>query len=239
MVGTTGFEPATPCTPCKCATRLRHVPFSRHPGESRDPVLISINAHVCKIPAFAGKTGLLFGFRDHGTELFQLPGQRLQRCPLTVAQARSGGLLGRLRGDIAVAGLGRRLFDHLVLALLAEQLLNALDRIALRVQQVMDGFQNIHVLRTVITPTAAALERPYLRKLGFPETEHMLLDIQILGHLADGAKSARRLAGFFGLLSLLGRLLLFRSILGRDKIDAWLEFAALQWAGLCIHNESP
>ncbi len=26
MVGTTGFEPATPCTPSKCATRLRHVP---------------------------------------------------------------------------------------------------------------------------------------------------------------------------------------------------------------------
>jgi hypothetical protein len=28
MVGETGFEPATPCTPCKCATRLRHSPKS-------------------------------------------------------------------------------------------------------------------------------------------------------------------------------------------------------------------
>src|SRR5215475_13348726 len=26
VVGATGFEPATPCTPCKCATRLRHAP---------------------------------------------------------------------------------------------------------------------------------------------------------------------------------------------------------------------
>ena len=26
LVGTAGFEPATPCTPCKCATRLRHAP---------------------------------------------------------------------------------------------------------------------------------------------------------------------------------------------------------------------
>ena len=26
LVGTTGFEPATPCTPCKCATGLRYVP---------------------------------------------------------------------------------------------------------------------------------------------------------------------------------------------------------------------
>lgn len=27
MVGQTGFEPATPCTPCMCATRLRYCPL--------------------------------------------------------------------------------------------------------------------------------------------------------------------------------------------------------------------
>ena len=26
MVGVAGFELATPCTPCKCATRLRYTP---------------------------------------------------------------------------------------------------------------------------------------------------------------------------------------------------------------------
>src|SRR5665213_2021701 len=26
LVGARGFEPPTPCTPCKCATRLRHAP---------------------------------------------------------------------------------------------------------------------------------------------------------------------------------------------------------------------
>ena len=26
LVGVKGFEPSTPCTPCKCATRLRHTP---------------------------------------------------------------------------------------------------------------------------------------------------------------------------------------------------------------------
>ena len=26
LVGTVGFEPTTPCTPCKCATRLRYAP---------------------------------------------------------------------------------------------------------------------------------------------------------------------------------------------------------------------
>jgi hypothetical protein len=29
LVGTARFELATPCTPCKCATRLRHVPTGR------------------------------------------------------------------------------------------------------------------------------------------------------------------------------------------------------------------
>lgn len=27
LVGTAGFELATPCTPCKCATRLRYAPL--------------------------------------------------------------------------------------------------------------------------------------------------------------------------------------------------------------------
>ena len=27
LVGMTGFEPATTCTPCKCATRLRYIPY--------------------------------------------------------------------------------------------------------------------------------------------------------------------------------------------------------------------
>ena len=27
LVGVKGFEPSTPCTPCKCATRLRHTPI--------------------------------------------------------------------------------------------------------------------------------------------------------------------------------------------------------------------
>ena len=28
LVGVRGLEPPTPCTPCKCATRLRHTPLS-------------------------------------------------------------------------------------------------------------------------------------------------------------------------------------------------------------------
>ena len=29
LVGVAGFELATPCTPCKCATRLRYTPTDR------------------------------------------------------------------------------------------------------------------------------------------------------------------------------------------------------------------
>ena len=37
-VGTTGFEPATPCTPCKCATGLRYVPRKRERETERERV---------------------------------------------------------------------------------------------------------------------------------------------------------------------------------------------------------
>ena len=33
MVGAAGFELATPCTPCKCATRLRYAPKARSIAE--------------------------------------------------------------------------------------------------------------------------------------------------------------------------------------------------------------
>src|SRR5664279_831863 len=37
MVGVKGFEPSTPCTPCKCATRLRHTPSSKNYNRRSDP----------------------------------------------------------------------------------------------------------------------------------------------------------------------------------------------------------
>ena len=40
MVGTARFELATPCTPCKCATRLRYVP---NPDKPENLIL----SHIC------------------------------------------------------------------------------------------------------------------------------------------------------------------------------------------------
>ena len=48
LVGWTGFEPATTCTPCKCATGLRH-----HPILFRWP---HNELFHCKCPAICGTT---------------------------------------------------------------------------------------------------------------------------------------------------------------------------------------
>jgi hypothetical protein len=37
-IGTAGFEPTTPCSQSRCATRLRHVPYTIRIGVSRPPV---------------------------------------------------------------------------------------------------------------------------------------------------------------------------------------------------------
>ena len=47
LVGETGFEPATPCTPCKCATGLRHSPIFRPSGPSRQQYLVPLPVILC------------------------------------------------------------------------------------------------------------------------------------------------------------------------------------------------
>ena len=54
MVGVKGFEPSTPCTPCKCATRLRHTPsafyyslkFRRSSGPDSDHIEVVQACHA-------------------------------------------------------------------------------------------------------------------------------------------------------------------------------------------------
>src|SRR5690606_8689456 len=97
-------------------------------------------------------------------------GQRLDRGKIT---ARDGG-------DKPVA-------IHL------EQLLHALDRISVIVEQMPDALQEIDVLGAVIAPSAAALHRLDLRETSLPETQHMLRQVEIVGNFADGAESVRAL----------------------------------------------
>ena len=56
LVGVKGFEPSTPCTPCKCATRLRHTP-------SQERVIIKISLLDSK--CFLNITQHLFQFIAH------------------------------------------------------------------------------------------------------------------------------------------------------------------------------
>src|SRR5438128_8135205 len=44
MVGATGFEPATTCTPSKCATRLRYAPARSNGGSVVTPAPAGVNA---------------------------------------------------------------------------------------------------------------------------------------------------------------------------------------------------
>src|SRR5690606_32715029 len=77
---------------------------------------------------------------------------------------------------------------HMPHALLAQNLLDAADRIAVPVQQVTDATQQIDVVGPVVTPPAAALQRLDLCETSFPETQHMLRQVKVFSHLADGAK---------------------------------------------------
>jgi hypothetical protein len=79
-------------------------------------------------------------------------------------------------------------------ALLAQDLLHALDRVALGVQQLADAAQQLEILRPVIAPAAAALHRPDLRELDLPEPQDVLGHLEVVGDLADRAERCRSLA---------------------------------------------
>ena len=59
MVGVKGFEPSTPCTPCKCATRLRHTPR----GQIISALSLSLPDGTHRAEVQATFLGGNFGFR--------------------------------------------------------------------------------------------------------------------------------------------------------------------------------
>ena len=82
---------------------------------------------------------------------------------------------------------------HLVDALLAQDLLHALDGVAFRVQQVADAAQQLQILRPVVAAAAAPLHRLDLRKPAFPEAQDVLGHVELARNLADRTKCLRRL----------------------------------------------
>src|SRR5256885_7725718 len=117
--------------------------------------------------------------------------------------ARNGGagvarLLRRFRRRIAACLRARRLssqFRHMSHALLAQNFLHPLDGVAVRVKERANAAQQLHVVRTVIAPSACPLDWADLRKAGLPEAQHVLRHVQLGGDFADGAERLRRFRG--------------------------------------------
>src|SRR5690606_6475775 len=74
-----------------------------------------------------------------------------------------------------------------------EDALHPPDRIALAIEEMADAAEKVDVLWAVIAPAAAPLERADLAEPGLPETENVLRQIEVGGHLADRAEGVRRL----------------------------------------------
>jgi hypothetical protein len=91
--------------------------------------------------------------------------------------------------------LSSRLPDALdeLQTLVAQNPLHAADGISLAVEQMMNAAQKIDIVRAVITAAARAFHRLDLVEAGFPEAQHMLRHLEILGYLADRAKCIGRL----------------------------------------------
>lgn len=75
--------------------------------------------------------------------------------------------------------------------LLLQDPLHALDRVALAVEEMANAAQKVDIVRTIIAPAAAAFQRADLSKSGFPETQDVLRQIEVVGDLADRAEGVR------------------------------------------------
>ena len=82
---------------------------------------------------------------------------------------------------------------HVAHPLLLQDALDALDGISLAVEEMADAAQEVDIVRPVVAPAAAALQRLDLRKARFPETQHMLWQLEVFRHLADRPECVRPL----------------------------------------------
>src|SRR5574337_751091 len=163
MVGVAGFELATPCTPCKCATRLRYTP-TRLAFYSEKPALKKKCANFFQ---FFSQLGVAKG---HGTVFLSVRRTsfgRLVQCLLIELRQRSTAhALVRMREFLQPVAC-------------------TADGEALVVQQVTDAADHQHLVVLVIAAIAAPLHGPQLRELLLPVAQDMGLDAAQLRHLTD------------------------------------------------------
>ena len=82
---------------------------------------------------------------------------------------------------------------HVTLALFAQNFLDAFDGQAVAVKKRTDATQEIEIVGAVIAPAAAALQRPDLLEAGFPESQHVLRQVEIVRDFTDRPECVRRL----------------------------------------------
>ena len=167
-----GFELATPCTPCKCATRLRYAPT--------EPAII----HGPPWPLACAAH------------------QTVSRSRIDISSARNGpGSSGRDSARVAIgspadsgaaaassraSGHPRRSGCRARRGGVRQAVARAADREALVVQQFADAPDQQHLVVLVVAPVATALHRLELRELLLPVAQHVRLDPAQLAHLTDG-----------------------------------------------------
>lgn len=76
-------------------------------------------------------------------------------------------------------------------SLLLQDPLHALDRVALAVEEMANAAQEVDIVWAIIASATTALQRPDLREPGFPETQDVLRQIEVVGDLADRAEGVR------------------------------------------------
>src|ERR1700730_2752345 len=109
-----------------------------------------------------------------------LGGHRLLDCAI---------LLGRLAGRLRRPRLPNIL--HETHPLRAQQTLDATDGVALAIEEMTDAAQKMEVVRSIVAASPAALHRPDLAEAAFPEAQHMLRNVELLRHFADGPECVR------------------------------------------------
>ena len=77
--------------------------------------------------------------------------------------------------------------------MILQQALCAADRIALAVQKMADAAQQVDVVGAVVAAAAAALQRLDLLETGFPESQNVLRQVEIVRNFADRPERVRRL----------------------------------------------
>src|SRR3546814_418436 len=80
-------------------------------------------------------------------------------------------------------------------AAVRQQLLDAADRIAVAVQELVDAVRERHIGGAIITAVAGALERTQLREARLPIAQYMLRKAEIACQLADRSEGVVALAG--------------------------------------------